>query len=122
MLVLHTDNIHQFAVLFHKACKAVQPIFYGLANRLPHILFVDVPVTESNANLHQGLGIPSLPFGHIYTPTGGLVEELRITRPLFPIFAKKLRSYIAGSCELVEGEVTSPYEKGKKEDTIPSQA
>lgn len=105
----------RFFAQWCKACKAIQPIFYGLANRLPKILFVDVPITESNANLHQGLGIPSLPFGHIYTPTGGLVEELRITRPLFSTFAKKLKSYISGSCELIDGDTVSPYEPAIQE-------
>ena len=71
---------------------------------------MDVPVTESNANLHQGLGIPSIPFGHIYTPDGGLVEELKITRPHFPQLARKLRTYIVGSCDLVDGETSSPFE------------
>lgn len=71
---------------------------------------MEVPVTEANANLHQGLGIPSLPFGHIYAPNGGLVEEVKITRPHFAKFAHKLQTYVKGRCELKDGEVTSPYE------------
>ena len=82
-----------------------------MAHDFPGALFVEVPVTESNANLHQGLGIPSLPFGHIYSPEGGLVEELKITRPYIPQFTHKLQSYITGSCDLVNGDVTSPYDK-----------
>ena len=44
------------------------------------VVFVDVPVTQHNAVIHQGLGVPSLPFGHIYHPQAGLVEELKLTR------------------------------------------
>jgi thiol-disulfide isomerase/thioredoxin len=93
-----------------KACKTVQPLFYHMANKFPNVVFVDVPVTDQNANLHQGLGVTSLPFGHIYHPTGGLVEEVRMIRKNVPHFARKLQSYVRGSCELQGvGEVTSPY-------------
>jgi thiol-disulfide isomerase/thioredoxin len=99
-----------------KACKAVAPLFYHMANKFPNVKFVDVPVTDRNANLHQGLGVPSLPYGHIYDPSGGLVEELRLTRKRVPQFARKLQSYVAESCELQGvGDVTSPY---KEEDEL----
>ncbi|GKY96830.1 hypothetical protein MPSEU_000642200 [Mayamaea pseudoterrestris] len=72
------------AVRFHaswcRACKAVTPYFYRLAALHKDIVFVDVPVTQDNAVIHQGLGVPSLPFGHIYHPQAGLVEELKLTR------------------------------------------
>jgi hypothetical protein len=74
-------------------------------------LFVEVPVTEANANLHQGLGIPSLPFGHIYAPNGGLVEEVKITRPHFGKFAQKLQTYVQGQCDIESDDVSSPYEQ-----------
>lgn len=70
------------------------PSFYHLALKNPDTLFVDVPVKEGNANLHQGLGVPSLPYGHIYDPVNGLVEELRITKKLMPEFRDKLQGYI----------------------------
>ena len=93
-----------------KACKAVAPLFYHMANKFPNVVFVDVPVTDKNTNLHQGLGVPSLPFGHMYHPRSGLVEELRMTRKCIPSFATKLQSYVTGSCELKGiGETTSPY-------------
>ena len=66
----------------------------------PDAVFVDVPVNDQNASLHQGLGVPSLPFGHIYHPTAGLVEELKLTRKHITEFKKSLNSYIDGSCEV----------------------
>jgi len=93
-----------------KACKAVQPLFYHMANKFPNVKFVDVACTDKNVNLHQGLEVPSLPFGHIYHPTGGLVEELRMTRKCIPSFANKLQSYVRGSCELQGvGDIKCPY-------------
>jgi len=83
-----------------KACKAIAPSFYRLASTYSNVIFVDVPVTQENTNLHQGLGVPSLPFGHIYHPYGGLVEEKRISRRYFSSFAKSLKSYIDGQCDL----------------------
>jgi thiol-disulfide isomerase/thioredoxin len=93
-----------------KACKAVQPFFYHMANKFPNVVFVDVPVTDQNTNLHQGLGVQALPSGHIYHPSGGLVEELRMTRKCIPSFARKLQSYVVGRCDLEDvGDVKSPY-------------
>jgi hypothetical protein len=67
------------------------------------MIFVDVPVTSRNKALHQGLGIPSLPFAHIYHPYGGLVEELRLTRNHMAQFKHKLDCYAKGLCELEDG-------------------
>ena len=70
------------------------PLYYHLATQHPDTLFVDVPVMPENANLHQGLGVPSLPYGHIYQPDLGLVEELRMVKKEMPEFEKKLRTLI----------------------------
>ena len=48
------------------------------------------------------LGVTSLPFGHIYHPTGGLVEELKISKKYFPKFARVLKSYVEGLCDIEE--------------------
>lgn len=87
-----------------KACKAIAPAFYRLAITYPNILFMDVPVTPENANLHQGLGVTTLPFGHIYHPTGGLVEETKISKKHFARFAQVLKTYIDGKCEISDFE------------------
>ncbi|KAL3929580.1 MAG: hypothetical protein SGBAC_012144 [Bacillariaceae sp.] len=94
-----------------RACKAIQPIYYKMAHQFPNVVFLDVPCTEKNANLHHGLGVPSLPYGHIYAPSnGGLVEETKLNRKQFPQLARKLQSYVQGRCDLVEvGDSTCPY-------------
>lgn len=83
-----------------KACKAIAPSFYRLASVYENVLFVDVPVTPENANLHQGLEVPSLPFAHIYHPESGLVEEMKLSRKYFSAFAKTLKSYVDGGCDV----------------------
>jgi hypothetical protein len=75
-----------------------------MATKYPNVVFVDVPVTNDNANLHQGLGVPSLPFGHIYHPSAGLVEELKLTRKFFPEYEQSLHSYYTGSCDIPDDE------------------
>lgn len=101
--------VTRFYAPWCKACKAMQPVYYKLATKFTNVLFVDVPVTEENASLHQGLGVPSLPYGHIYSPTGGLVEELGITRKTISEFGQKLHAYVTGSCELGDMYTACPY-------------
>lgn len=91
------------------------PYFYKLAQTYKDIQFVEVPVTDKNANLHQGLGVPSLPYGHIYHPSGGLVEELKINRKHFSKFAKVVHSYAQTTCDLIDGETTNPYPDPEEE-------
>eukprot|EP00577_Skeletonema_sp_RCC1716_P021042 CAMPEP_0113388812 /NCGR_PEP_ID=MMETSP0013_2-20120614/9282_1 /TAXON_ID=2843 ORGANISM="Skeletonema costatum, Strain 1716" /NCGR_SAMPLE_ID=MMETSP0013_2 /ASSEMBLY_ACC=CAM_ASM_000158 /LENGTH=299 /DNA_ID=CAMNT_0000271825 /DNA_START=215 /DNA_END=1114 /DNA_ORIENTATION=+ /assembly_acc=CAM_ASM_000158 len=92
----------RFFATWCKACKAIQPSFYRMAALYPHITFVEVPVTNHNANLHQGLEVPSLPYGHIYYPDAGLVEEMKISKKYFPGLVKKVRWYDSGLCGLDE--------------------
>lgn len=81
-----------------RACKAVAPLFYRYARQnSSNIKFVEVPVTKENAYLHQGLGVPSLPYGHIYHPTKGLVEELKLNKQEFKEFTSQVARYEA-SC------------------------
>lgn len=83
-----------------KACKAVEKSFRRLGKKYPDMKFVEVPLTKDNAFLHEGLGIPALPFGHLYHPDAGLVEEQRIRRKLFPEFERTLQSYVNGQCDV----------------------
>ena len=84
-----------------RACKAVAPAFQRLAAEYsPSIKFVQVPVTKKNAFLHEALGVPSVPFAHIYHPDVGLVEEMRMNKKTFPEFQHVLETYIDGSCDI----------------------
>lgn len=103
-------TVVRFFATWCKSCKAMAPGFYRLSNLYPDIKFVQVPVTNKNTNLHQGLGVPSVPFGHIYHPTAGLVEEMKISRKYFSNFEDTLAMYVKGSCDLKEeGDCSSPF-------------
>ena len=84
-------------------------MYYRLATKFTNVVFVEVPVSEENASLHQGLQVPSLPYSHIYEPSTGLVEELKISRQHISDFANKLQSYVVGSCTLENKSTASPY-------------
>ena len=98
------------------------PYFYKLAQTYKDIQFVEVPVTDKNSNLHQGLGVPSLPYGHIYHPSGGLVDELKINRKHFSKFAKVVHSYAQTTCDLIDGETTNPYPDPDEESVAASRS
>lgn len=92
----------RFYATWCKACKAVEPAYRRMATLYPHVVFLEVPVTNDNANLHQGLDVPSLPYGHIYHPQAGLVEELKISRKYFHNLVQRVRWYDEGECKLDE--------------------
>lgn len=84
-----------------KACKAASPGFKTIAKNHPQIQFIQVPVLEDNAVLHQGLNVPSVPYMHLYTPDDPrLVEESKMTRKKLSGFQKLLQDYEDGSCSL----------------------
>lgn len=84
-----------------KSCKAAHPHFKKLVSRhSPNVKFVEVPLTKETAYIHEGLGVPSVPFGHIYHPDAGLVEELKINKRVIGEFRDALASYVNGSCAL----------------------
>lgn len=85
-----------------RSCKDMAPLFKKMANSLSDnskVKFVQVAVTKHNAVLHQGLGIPSVPYGHIYHKKGGLVEERKINKKEFDGFKGILQQYVEGSCD-----------------------
>ena len=63
-----------------------------------------------NAYLHEGLGVPSMPYGHIYYPRLGLVEERKLNRHVFADFERVLEDYDQGYCD-VPGEDGSQDER-----------
>jgi thiol-disulfide isomerase/thioredoxin len=84
-----------------KACKAASPGIKTIAKNHPQIQFIQVPVLEDNAVLHQGLNVPSVPYMHLYTPDDPrLVEECKMTRKKLSGFQKLLQDYEYGSCSL----------------------
>jgi thiol-disulfide isomerase/thioredoxin len=105
--------VARFYAPWCKACRAIQPMYYRLANKFTNVIFVEVPVNEENAALHQGLQVPSLPYCHIYEPSTGLVEELKISRQHIADFANKLQSYVVGSCALENMSTASPFHSDK---------
>jgi thiol-disulfide isomerase/thioredoxin len=86
-----------------RSCRAVAPHFAKLASDYSSsVKFVEVPLTKENAYLHEGLGVPSVPFCHMYHPAVGLVEELKMNKKDFPVVKKALKTYVQGSCEIPE--------------------
>lgn len=84
--------------------------------------FVDCPVTQENEFLHGGLGVPSLPYGHIYHPDAGLVEEVSINKKVFKDFERILQYYVDGEGEVEyteDGEVCLPVGSPKKPIVTP---
>jgi thiol-disulfide isomerase/thioredoxin len=122
-------TVVRFYAIWCRACHAIQAPFYRLgrtgdtttttptASKYQNVKFVQVAVGPENAALHQYLGVPSLPYGHIYHATGGLIEELRLNRKRFGDFEKILQSYNNGECLLalevdpVSGVYEAPYER-----------
>jgi hypothetical protein len=98
----------------------VAPFFDKMAKQNPHIRFVQVPLGKSaeSQKLIQGLGVPSIPHGHIYYPQEGLVETLSMNKKVFSDFSAIVDSYKASSCELPEldesGIFSSPYQRKHK--------
>lgn len=94
----------KFYSTFCRSCKAMAPLYKKMANDLTaenkSIKFVQVPVKKENSVLHQGLGVPSVPFGHIYHKGAGLVEEMSLNKKEFRAFKDALNSYVDGNCEL----------------------
>lgn len=95
-----------------KSCKAAHPLFKKMVSdhAASAVKFVEVPLTRETAYIHEGLGVPSVPFGHIYHPEAGLVEERKINKRVFKEFREALDSYVVGSCDL------PPDEDGEDED------
>lgn len=85
-----------------KSCKAIEAKFRRLPREFSGypVKFVECPVTKDNAYLHKGLEVPSLPYGHIYHPEAGLVEELKINKNVFAKFKNVLRTYAQGECPI----------------------
>lgn len=92
----------RFFASWCRSCKASEPLFKRMAGSYGSdvVKFVEVPLTKETAYIQEGLGVPSVPYGHIYHPEVGLVEEMKISKPNFREFRDKLKTYVKGSCDL----------------------
>jgi thiol-disulfide isomerase/thioredoxin len=99
-----------------KSCKAAEPMFKKLVSRYGgetgSVKFVQVPLTKETAYIHEGLGVPSVPYAHIYHPEGGLVEEMKINKRVFCDFKSVLEQYVDGECELPSDEESELEDNG----------
>jgi len=60
-----------------KTCKMMSPFFYQMAEKQNQsALFVEIAHTPENAQLFERLGVPGVPYGHIYHPEYGLVHKM----------------------------------------------
>jgi thiol-disulfide isomerase/thioredoxin len=95
-------NEHEsfIAVMFHapfcKSCQASIPLFHRMARKYSNVKFLSVPLTEYNKDKLKGMGVEKFPFGHIYDPERGLVDELPTLRKLMSRFEDRLRALVTG--------------------------
>jgi len=105
----------RFFASWCRSCRASEPLFKNMVSRYSSsssdgqqrpVKFVMVQLTKDTAYLQEGLGVPSIPYAHVYHPEGGLVEESKFSKGYYADFTRVLESYIAGSCDLplLEGE------------------
>lgn len=83
-----------------KACKTLYPAMKALAKHHPNVKFIEIPVLEDNANLHQGLEVPSVPYLHLYLSDSQLAEETKLNRKRMSAVHKMLQDYQQGECSL----------------------
>lgn len=110
-------------VRFHSpycpACKSISVSYDRLAkSSTPAIKFVDVTVTDRNDLIPYDLDVPATPFGQIWHPVAGLVEQSAIPRRQFSKFKKILKWYAKGECELPEEFFTNPHNEYELENLI----
>uniref|UniRef100_A0A7S4JLC6 Thioredoxin domain-containing protein n=1 Tax=Odontella aurita TaxID=265563 RepID=A0A7S4JLC6_9STRA len=108
-------TVVRFYAPWCKSCRASEPLFYRLAaDYAPrNVNFVEVSVTKGNAILHEALGIPSLPWVHIYHPEAGLTEERKVSNKYFEDVRKTLRCYVDGICDMEDMEAFADSQAGK---------
>lgn len=97
-------TVVRFFTKYCKSCQASAPLFYKLAHdyatHARSVKFVEVPLTKQTKLLHEALGIPSLPFSHIYHPDAGLCEERAVSKKHIAEVEGILRCYVFGECQL----------------------
>jgi thiol-disulfide isomerase/thioredoxin len=98
----HNITVVRFYSHYCKSCRASEPHFFKLAKDYQqyNVNFVEVPLTPQTKVLHDALGVPSLPWTHIYHPDAGLVEERKVSKKFIEEVRQALRCYVFGECSL----------------------
>eukprot|EP00558_Chaetoceros_sp_UNC1202_P008577 CAMPEP_0197244566 /NCGR_PEP_ID=MMETSP1429-20130617/9646_1 /TAXON_ID=49237 /ORGANISM="Chaetoceros sp., Strain UNC1202" /LENGTH=133 /DNA_ID=CAMNT_0042704941 /DNA_START=644 /DNA_END=1045 /DNA_ORIENTATION=+ len=91
-----------------KSCQAVTPKFNRLARLNPNVRFIDVPITKENPDVQQHMNVFAVPFGHIYHPTAGLMEELRMSKSYWSDFEDIFYSYVNEKCDVLGFNYENP--------------
>ena len=110
-IVVNASNqitVVRFFASYCASCRASAPLFYKLAYDYAthssalarNVKFVEVPLTKQTKLLHEALGIPSLPFSHIYHSDAGLCEERAVSKKHIAEVEGILRCYVFGECQL----------------------
>jgi thiol-disulfide isomerase/thioredoxin len=121
--VVRDETERIVVVRFHapycKACQAIRVAYDRLVKQSsPDVVkFVDVSITEKNS-LGEQLEIPGVPFGQIYLPGIGLVEELLMSRRHMAKFRKVLGWYVDEKCEIPEEFFENPHQMDDNENLI----
>jgi len=131
----------RFFASWCKSCRASEPLFRNIVsryasskqeddhhqiiendggyNRRNQVKFVQVQLTKETAYLQEGLGVPSIPYVHVYHPEGGLVEERKFSKGHMAEFARVLESYTVGSCDLpLDDDDDEDEEEGVGDGTL----
>lgn len=95
--------VTRFHAKWCRACLATAPLFYKLVRKNPGIIFIEVPVQAENAELQQGLNVPTVPFSKIYYPTAGLVEEMKISKKHWSLYERVIATYVQTFCTIEDG-------------------
>lgn len=75
-------------------------MYKRLARRNPEVTFIDVAIAKETEEIRNALDIVSVPFGHIYHPTAGLMEEVNMGRRFWSDFEDVFHRYTKGLCDV----------------------
>ena len=78
------------------------PYYYKLAKKEESVAFINVQITKENTKVFKNLGVPSVPYGHLYFPNIGLIEQFKMGKDAYKNkkIQKKLSWLKDGYCGL----------------------
>ena len=116
--------IFRYHAPYCRACQKVAPKFERLARRQADINFIQVPVSSKNPEkqaILDTMEVPSIPWGQVWHPIAGIVEELSLNPKYFDDFCAIVKSYQQGYCLLPEetylacGVYAAPYYRKERD-------